>query len=150
MRQINEIIIHCSATRPDQDITAKQIHQYHVTHNKWQGIGYHFLIRLDGTIEGGRPISMIGAHTSGHNQRSIGICYAGGIVNVNGKTLPKDTRTPEQIRSMYCLVRTLLHCFPEINKISGHNEYANKACPCFDVKGEFQEILENVKLNKLM
>lgn len=149
MRTINEIIIHCSATRPDQDITARNIHNFHLSRG-WKGIGYHFFIRLDGTIEGGRPLDMAGAHTEGRNQRTIGICYAGGIVNVNGKNKPTDTRTPAQITAIYNLIRTLVHIYPSITKISGHNNYNVTACPCFDALAEYDILLKTLKEERLM
>lgn len=148
MRNINEIIIHCSETRPDQDITAADIDLWH-RRKGWDGIGYHFFIRLDGTIEPGRPIKKIGAHCYGHNNNSIGICYAGGVIR-NGETKHyTDTRTPAQVRTLYLLIVTLLYCFPSIIKISGHRDYAKKACPCFDAKAEYEYLLKSRKSNKL-
>lgn len=148
MRNINEIIVHCSETRPDQDISAADIDLWH-RRKGWDGIGYHFLIRIDGTIEPGRPIKKIGAHCYGHNNNSIGICYAGGVIR-NGDTIYyTDTRTPAQVRALYLLIVTLLHCYPSINKISGHRDYAKKACPCFDAKAEYEYLLKHLKSNKL-
>lgn len=148
MRTINEIIIHCSGTRPDQNVTARNIHNYHLSLG-WKGIGYHFYIRQDGTIEGGRPVEMPGAHTEGHNQRSIGICYEGGVIRMNDTAYHKDTRTPEQVRSMYLLILTLLHCYPSIHKISGHRDYNNTSCPCFDARSEYTPILNDFRANAL-
>ena len=79
MRKITEFIIHCSATREGQDVTAADIRRWHVQGNGWKDIGYHFVIRLDGTIELGRPIAEVGAQCAGHNAESIGICYVGGM-----------------------------------------------------------------------
>lgn len=79
MRKITEFIIHCSATREGQDVTAADIRRWHVKGNGWKDIGYHFVIHLDGTIELGRPIAEVGAHCAGHNAESIGICYVGGL-----------------------------------------------------------------------
>ena len=73
-------------------------------------VGYHFIIRLDGTIEQGRPLEMIGAHCSGHNAHSIGICYIGGL-DKSGK--PKDTRTQVQIDVLWSLAKSLQKEFPE-------------------------------------
>lgn len=144
-RVINEIIVHCSDTRPDQDITAKDIHKWHKKQG-WDGIGYHFFIRLDGTIEAGRPINRDGAHCYGHNKKSIGICYAGGCIRNNDQLYYKDTRTPAQTRSLYLLIKTLLIAIPTIKKVSGHNTYnKNKQCPCFKVEDEFATLLLQVK-----
>lgn len=148
MREIDEIIIHCAATRPDQNISAADINKWHIMQG-WQGIGYHFFIKLDGTVEPGRPIDQIGAHCKGHNSNSIGICYAGGTVRYNDHAYATDTRTPEQIRSMYLLIVTLLHCYPTITKISGHNQYAKVDCPCFNVDDEYGNLIKTLKEHAL-
>ena len=134
MRAIDEIIIHCSATAEGKDFKAADIRRWHVQGNGWQDIGYHFVIDLDCTVEVGRPVSKQGAHCSGHNKTTIGICYVGWCA-ADGKT-PKDTRTEAQRRSLRGLVTVLRSCFPTIRKVSGHREYANKACPSFDVRAE--------------
>lgn len=149
MRKITEIVIHCSATRPEQDVSARDIDLWH-RRQGWDGIGYHFFIKLDGTIEAGRPIEIKGAHTYGHNAQSIGICYAGGAVrDEKGNLVYTDTRTSAQQTAIYNLVRTLLHCYPSITTVAGHNDYANKACPCFDVHAEFDPILKYLKQHPL-
>ena len=71
-----KIILHCSATPEGKDYKAADIDRWH-KQQKWECIGYHKVIDLDGTIEDGRPIDMIGAHCSGYNSESIGICYIG-------------------------------------------------------------------------
>lgn len=129
MRKITELIIHCSATPGGRDYTVADIDRWHKARG-FKMIGYHYVIRLDGTIEQGRPLEMTGAHCKGHNARSIGICYIGGL---DPKDRPKDTRTPAQKDSLWALVQALLKQFPNAT-IHGHNEFANKACPCFDVK----------------
>lgn len=132
MRQITRLIIHCSATREGQDITAADIRRWHVDGNGWSDIGYHYVIRLDGTIELGRPLAQVGAHTSGMNQQSIGICYVGGL---DQNLRPKDTRTPAQKAALRELLQVLRRIFPAAT-IHGHNEFAAKACPCFDVQND--------------
>ena len=132
MRTINELIIHCSATAEGKDFTAADIDRWHRAQG-WSCIGYHFVIRLDGTVEPGRSIDKAGAHCSGHNANSLGICYIGGLAP-DGKT-PKDTRTPAQRLSLRNLITTLRHIYPGI-ALHGHRDYANKACPCFDVRKE--------------
>lgn len=125
---IDEIIIHCSATKEGVDIKASTIDKWH-RQNGWRCIGYNYVIDLDGTEEKGRSEEDIGAHTVGHNIRSIGICYIGGL-DKDGK--PKDTRTEAQKASMLRLVKELLVRYPKA-RLSGHNQWARKACPCFDV-----------------
>ncbi|MDR2147714.1 MAG: N-acetylmuramoyl-L-alanine amidase [Tannerella sp.] len=132
MRKIDKIIIHCAATGEGQPFTAKDIDSWHKRQG-WKGIGYHYVILLDGTVETGRPESETGAHTVGQNPHSIGICYIGGLDSA-GK--PKDTRTDAQKAAMHKLVAGLLKKYPGAT-VHGHNEFANKACPCFDVKKEF-------------
>lgn len=128
MRTINQIIIHCSATPEGRDDSAADINRWNKDHG---GIGYHYVIRLDGTVEQGRPVGQIGAHCKGHNATSIGICYIGGLA-ADCKT-PKDTRTPAQINALRRLCQSLLQQYPDAT-VHGHYEFANKACPCFDVK----------------
>lgn len=133
MRKINEIIIHCSATPEGKNFTIADIDNCHKQRG-FQCIGYHYVIYLDGTVHKGRPVEQIGAHCIGHNANSIGICYIGGVT-ADGKT-PKDTRTEAQKISLINLVSDLRKQYPSAT-IHGHNEFANKACPCFDVKKEF-------------
>lgn len=135
MRKINKIIIHCSATIEGQSITADTIDQWHKKRG-WRGIGYHYVIGLDGLIEYGRMVDEIGAHVKGMNADSIGICYIGGL---DAGKEPKDTRTLKQKESLLDLLKTLKRLHPNAT-IHGHNEFANKACPCFNVKKEYYGI----------
>lgn len=138
MRSISKIIIHCSATREGKHFTVEQIRSWHTAPkpkgNGWRDIGYHFVIYLDGSIHTGRPIEQIGAHCSGHNAHSIGICYIGGCdaADPTGRT-PKDTRTPAQKAALVSLIKRLKARYPKAT-IHGHNEFANKACPSFNVQ----------------
>ena len=137
MRSIKEIIIHCSATREGQDISVDTIRKWHVEGRGWSDIGYHFYIDINGEIHGGRDIAKIGAHCSGHNRNSIGICYCGGVEE-DGKT-PKDTRTETQKQSLLAVLRTLKAMYPYA-AIYSHNEFANKACPSFDATEEYKNL----------
>ena len=143
MRKIDSIIIHCSATKVGQDFTAKDIDRWHLERG-FNGIGYHYVIRLNGQIEKGRDISLSGAHCKGWNERSIGICYIGGL-DASGR--PADTRTTAQKRELYQLILDLQREY-DILQVLGHRdtspdlngdgvvepyEYV-KACPCFSVK----------------
>lgn len=131
MRKINEIILHCTATPEGKDYDVETIRRWHVQGNGWRDIGYHYVIYRDGTIHLGRPLDQTGAHTSGHNTSTIGIVYVGGCA-ADGKT-PKDTRTPAQKEALRTLCKVLCDTLG-ITKISGHRDYAAKACPSFDVK----------------
>lgn len=128
MRKINKLIIHCSATPEGRHVEASEIEKWHLQRGFLE-IGYHFLVWLDGTVEVGRDLRKAGAHCKDHNFDSIGICYVGGTDKTGN---PKDTRTEAQKAGMRKLLDQLLEVYPEAT-IHGHNEFANKACPCFDV-----------------
>lgn len=132
MRVINKIILHCSATKAGQHFTVEDIDRWHKQRG-FTKIGYHFVIYLDGTIHKGRDVSEVGAHVVGQNANSIGICYIGGL---DEKGNPKDTRTDAQKEALKRLVAELKGKYPNAT-VHGHNEFAAKACPCFDVKKEF-------------
>ena len=112
------IIIHCSATRAGQDFTATDIDRWH-RQRGFRSIGYHFVIRLDGTIEPGRDVALDGAHCTGWNHRSIGICYIGGL-DRNGR--PADTRTEAQREALVRLVEDLRLVFPSLKQVIGHRD----------------------------
>lgn len=133
MRKINGIIVHCSATPEGHDVTVADIDRWHKARG-WRCVGYHYIIYRDGSVHTGRPVEQIGAHCTGHNSSSIGICYIGGLAADN-KT-PKDTRTPAQIKALRDLVEELRAKYPGAT-VHGHREFAPKACPCFDVRKEF-------------
>ena len=135
MRTINEIIIHCSATKEGNKISAATIDRWHKDRG-WRCIGYHYVVRIDGSIEYGRPVQDIGAHVKGKNKHSIGVCYIGGL---DADMEPKDTRTREQKESLLYLLKTLKRLHPNAT-IHGHREFANKACPCFDANKEYCNI----------
>lgn len=133
MRKINKIIVHCADTPEGRDVRAAEIKSWHTKERGWNDIGYHYVIDLDGTIEPGRPIEVAGAHCTGHNADSIGICYVGGC---DAKMQPKDTRTEEQKASLITLLKYLVAKYPGA-KIYGHRDFSSKACPSFDAKTEY-------------
>ncbi len=144
-RPTTEIIIHCSATPPTSDWSVQRIDALHrAPPRNWNGIGYHFYITKDGTIWVGRPLDQIGAHVKGRNKYTIGVCYEGGVVRRDDKLIPKDTRTKQQAQSLIKLVEALRRDNRDIIRISGHNEYANKACPSFDVGTEFRKTNQEI------
>lgn len=131
MRELNKIVIHCSATEQGKHFTVEDIRRWHLARN-FSDIGYHYVIYIDGKIERGRPIKKQGAHTKGFNKDSVGICYVGGLINKK----PKDTRTIPQIHALRGLVEGLKIAF-DINEVVGHRDLSHdRACPCFDVKTE--------------
>ena len=138
MREINRIILHCSATPEGRDIDAATIKDWHVNGNGWSDIGYHYVIKLDGDIETGRQLDKVGAHCKGHNKDSIGICYIGGM---DADMNPKDTMNEAQEASMKELIYSLRMVWDKPLTLHGHNEYASKACPSFKVSEKFPNLL---------
>ena len=135
MRTIDEIIVHCTATPEGRDFTVAQIDACH-RQRGFNGIGYHFVVYRDGTIHIGRDVALPGAHCKGHNSRSSGVCYVGGMTADNRQ--PIDTRTTAQKSALIKLLKGLKAKHPNAT-IHGHYEYAPKACPCFNVK-EYSEL----------
>ena len=135
-RSINRLFVHCAATKEGVDVTTDTIKKWHLARG-FKDIGYHYVIYRDGSIHQGRKENVAGAHVSGYNKNSIGICYVGGL---DSKGNPKDTRTPAQRDTMLALLRALKKRYPSAT-IYGHRDYANKACPCFDAKKEYKNIV---------
>ena len=153
MREIKSVILHCTATPADRALTVKEIRRWHVEGRGWADIGYHFVIPQDGTIEKGRHIDKIGAHTWGNNYGSIGVAYCGGVVKKVKKSLdkekpksttklvPKDTMTKEQQTSFRNLFEILEVMFGEL-KLTGHNDHnKGKACPSFNMRDKFGDLI---------
>ena len=136
MRNINKIIVHCSATPEGKAFSVADIRRWHLQRG-FSDIGYHFVIYLDGSVHVGRPLAKAGAHCKGYNAHSVGICYIGGLAS-DGKT-PKDTRTDTQKASLVKLITELRQQFPNAS-VHGHREFANKACPCFDAHKEYNDL----------
>lgn len=138
------IVLHTSATRARQDVTAAQIRSWHKAQG-WSDIGYHYVIRRSGVIEPGRAENAVGAHVAGHNHNTLGICLVGGLNNVTGKA--EDNYTLEQKAMASKLIRDLLTRYPSA-KILGHRDLSPdrdgdgiikkhewlKECPCFDAR----------------
>ena len=135
MRNINLIIVHCSATPEGRDVSVADIDRWH-RERGFDGIGYHYVVYIDGSVHEGRPLNKVGAHCKGHNAHSIGICYIGGV-DLNGK--PKDTRTLAQKDALVNLLMLLKRRFPKA-VIRGHRDFAAKACPSFDATKEYAGI----------
>lgn len=134
-RTINEIIVHCSATKEGQDFTTADIKRWHLARG-FSDIGYHYVIYRDGSVHTGRNVNTSGAHCTGHNAHSIGVCYIGGL-DKNGK--PKDTRTDAQKDALLKLLKQLKQLYPKAT-IYPHCKFANKACPCFKPEEEYANI----------
>lgn len=135
MRAIDMIIIHCTATPAGRDVTVADVDRWH-RERGFNGIGYHYLVGLDGRIHEGRDIEKSGAHCKGLNSRSIGVCYVGGL---DCSLTPADTRTESQRRALVELLTGLKRRFPGA-EIRSHCDFAAKACPCFDATAEYRNL----------
>jgi len=143
MRPVDEIIIHCTDTRPDwwEGLPAKakteEVRRWHVEERKWSDIGYHYTIDRDGSITPGRPMERDGAHCRGHNKNTVGIALFGGYGSSEDDGFLKHF-TPQQMASLQDLVSQLKENYATIKKTSGHNDYDRKACPGFRVSRYFK------------
>lgn len=156
VRTVNQVAVHCTATKEGQKVTIEDIDKWHkergFSKQPYSGhyCGYHFVIALDGTIMQGRKIREKGAHVTNFNANSIGVCYVGGLDN-NGKA--KDTRTAAQRDSLIWLI-SQLKTILKIKKVQGHRDYSPdlngngiiersewiKECPCFDAIPEYKDL----------
>lgn len=142
MRTITEAIIHTTATRPNWMATrsvadkVQEIRRWHVDGNGWSDIGYHYVIDRGGAIGTGRPLERVGAHVKGRNKQSIGIALVGGH---GGSETDKfeDHYTDAQEAALRGLIGELKSRFGDL-AVTGHNQYAAKACPCFYVPTWFE------------
>jgi len=121
MRKITEIIIHCADTPNGKEFHNTDIDKWHKERG-WSSIGYHWVITIDGTVEAGRHPEVPGAHATGHNKNSLGICLIG-----------RNKFTQAQWDSLAVLVRELSREWSAA--IKGHYQMGNtgKTCPNFDV-----------------
>ena len=131
LMDIEYIVVHCSATRPSQDINAATIDEWHKERG-FDSIGYHFVIKRDGQIEIGRSEDQQGAHALGYNHNSLGVCLVGGVKQDDYK-VGENNFTDEQWQSFEKLISDLEEKYLGV-KIIGHNEISKKFCPSFDVQ----------------
>ena len=134
MRSITLIVIHCSAVKPDQMSSVAQIDSWHRERGYKFGVGYHYVVRRDGSIETGRPEWMVGAHCLNYNKYSIGVCYEGGL---DARGQPADTRTAAQKATLRQLLTDLHRRYPRAVIVGHHDLNPQKACPC--IKNVAQE-----------
>ncbi len=161
LKNINTIVIHCSATKSDSNYTFEQLTRDHRLRG-FTTCGYHIYIRKDGTKHQGRPLNVVGAHAgAGHNTNSVGICYEGGL-NPKGKAA--DTRTDKQKEELIFTILDTLKKIKEAGgdvknvRIIGHRDLSPdkdgdgivephewiKMCPCFDAIPEYKDINKTV------
>ncbi|ALA45076.1 amidase [Enterobacter phage phiEap-1] len=127
-KETSQIFVHCSATKATMDIGVREIRQWHKEQG-WLDIGYHFVIRRDGTIETGRDLGAVGSHVKGYNETSVGVCLVGGI---DAKGNHEANFTPQQMASLKNVLTTLKGEWPNA-VIMAHHDVAPKACPSFDL-----------------
>lgn len=127
---VDLLVVHCSATPPDADVGVKEIDKWHRDRG-WLKVGYHFVIRRDGTIEQGRYLDETGAHVSGENDHSLGICLVGGV---DDNMEAENNFDEAQFDALGDLLDALSVFYPNA-AITGHRDLdgVNKACPSFDV-----------------
>lgn len=128
---VDEIVVHCAAVDPDfmsgagVEAQRDEIRRWHMA-NGWRNIGYHFVIGRDGALAEGRPLSEIGAHVRGHNQGTIGICLIGGRTSAADDDFSEHYTEAQELALMRLIIDFEL---AGVTKVTGHNEYAAKACP---------------------
>jgi N-acetylmuramoyl-L-alanine amidase len=125
------IAVHCSATPASRDIGVKELDRMH-RERGFRCIGYHYVIRRDGTVESGRPCNQPGAHVEDWNHCSIGVCLVGGV---NDKLKPEANFTPNQLGVLKSLLLRLASQYPKAI-VQGHRDFPKvaKACPSFDIR----------------
>ena len=124
------IVVHCSDTPATMDVGAAEIRQWHTSKDPhdpskpWIDIGYHYVIRRNGTLETGRPAGVVGSHAKGYNDRSVSVCLIGG----------KDCNnfTREQIQALGKIVDELKTRYPAAKVVGHHDLSGGKTCPQFD------------------
>ena len=145
LEDVKYIVVHCTASREGQDLDVSDIDRMHKARG-FSMVGYHYLIKLDGTVQEGRPLDRRGAHVKGYNSKSVGIAYVGGV---DDNLKAKDTRTELQIASMVMLLQDLKKKFPKA-EVLGHRDLSPdkdgdgiierhewlKNCPSFDIRAE--------------
>lgn len=140
LKAVDYIVIHCSATKEDQDFDVEDIRRWH-RQRGWMDVGYHFVIKRDGEVQRGRPHDVPGAHARGFNEVSLGVCLIGGVES-DGKT-SESNYTAFQWKALETLVNDLKKLHPDAT-VLGHRDLpnVNKDCPSFDVPDWWTRINE--------
>lgn len=133
------IFVHAADTPPTMDIGWREIHQWHTRDNGWSAIGYHVVIRRDGTIEAGRPLDAVGAHVASRNSDSVGVCMIGGKGKFSGMN-PEAHYTKEQLASLLVVLKELQERYPKAEVMGHRDADKGKQCPSFDVYNWYKEV----------
>ena len=134
LSRIKTIVVHCADTFPDMDIGVDEIRKWHVGRG-WDDVGYHYVIRRDGTLEHGRSIDQYGAHVYKHNMDTIGICLVGGKARDGG---PADNFDPIQKAVLITLVGALRQVVGPLDVVGHRDLDPRKTCPNFDAAALFE------------
>ncbi|UZT28671.1 N-acetylmuramoyl-L-alanine amidase [Vibrio phage 033B] len=155
------ITVHCSASKTGRYLTASEIRTMHTRPksqggNGWSDIGYHAVIRTDGAVEMGRPLTRMGAGVGGHNQNNLHVCLVGGV-DSRGRSV--DNYTAAQKNALFGLILDWQEQFNIPNEgVKGHRDWFGdtngdgvidsrdwyKDCPCFDVVIWFESQLREL------
>lgn len=124
-------VVHCSDTPAHLEVNAAMIREWH-TDQGWLDIGYHHVIRRDGTIEIGRPIWAVGSGVAGYNSESVHVCLVGGR-GKNGKG--ENNFTEKQWSALRYVVAAYVKKYPGA-LVQGHRDFPDvqKECPAFDAR----------------
>lgn len=139
---VREIVVHCSATPPDwmEKATLQEqraeIRRWHLA-NGWSDIGYHWLVGRRGDVLAGRPETVIGAGVLGHNAGVIHVCLIGGFGSAATDRFSEHFTAAQDVSARHLLQAIGMRT--QIGLISGHNQYAAKACPGFTVSQWLKE-----------
>jgi N-acetylmuramoyl-L-alanine amidase len=136
-RRITHLVVHTTATQ--QSATIAAILNYWKNTKGWRNPGYHVILPKDG-FSVIQDFNLLSNGAKGFNANGIHISYIGGV-DSNGR--PLDNRTESQKRLIQVFIEEMVRRFPNL-KVIGHNEVANKACPCFQVKNEYSKFWTGV------
>lgn len=134
------IVVHHIGMANNDDVSAETVHQWHLN-NGWSGIGYHFLIRKDGTIEEGRPLGTVGAHVYGENRHTVGINLVGNFESAV-PTEAQKTAAAHLIASL-CTVYQLDPVWE--STVKGHCDLNATACPGRYLYAQMPDIVQQAR-----
>lgn len=137
-RRTDGIILH-HIGGTDKEVSAATVHQWHLR-NGWYGIGYHFMVHKDGTIERGRPLNKTGAHCSGENDHTIGVNIVGNFQYARP--------TNEQMIATEILLASLCNMYnlpPGMTTIFGHRDFNRTECPGINVYTLMSDLIDRTR-----
>lgn len=140
---VHEIVVHCSDTRPEwmasEGLAAQvaEIRRWHMQDRGWKDIGYHWIVGRDGKILPGRAENVVGAGVEGHNSGVIHAVLIGGHQSSEHDRFAQHFTSAQSV-SMRQLMQGI-SMRTQITRIAGHNDYAAKACPGFNVSTWLKE-----------